>query len=379
MKEGTEIITEWAHINIQKLLRDRCHDILVKALNILKGLTSFFTEVIGTPDFKSIPSNKYIPLFLLKFYFSNEYIETKEIVDFLEMPVESILIIGTKLLTDATTDEHAELNLTSINFDSIDPDNPVHEEFLCKTLTCFDEILKNTTVNLWTLQKQDDKQTHAAQNLKLQMQSLQTINATSATAFAIDKATEHEALANSQQLSSILRISNLEKIAKKQEQKTNELRKELKTKRTQKNLKESHPIGSVASPEISTLNKNKTKAKQRVIDLSSDDPDETPIQSTDLTVSPLHLKRTAKKPRRGKYAQSQDKKTVQWKADESRTYNPAHPVSHHFNPPQTSLLSTPFLPNTNFSASNGTWQLPVLHTTQPANMLPHQQISLGGQ
>jgi len=28
MKEGTEIITEWAHINIQKLLRDRCHDIL---------------------------------------------------------------------------------------------------------------------------------------------------------------------------------------------------------------------------------------------------------------------------------------------------------------------------------------------------------------
>jgi hypothetical protein len=127
------------------------------------------------------------------------------------MPVENILIIGTKLLTDATTDEDAELILTSINFDSIDPDNPVHEEFLCETLTCFDDILKNTTVNLWTLQKQDDKQTNAAQNLKLQMQSLETINATSATASAIAKATEHEALANSQQLSANLRISNLKK------------------------------------------------------------------------------------------------------------------------------------------------------------------------
>jgi len=295
------------------------------------------------------------------------------------MPVENILIIGTKLLTDATTDEDAELILTSINFDSIDPDNPVHEEFLCETLTCFDDILKNSTVNLWTLQKQDDKQTNAAQNLKLQMQSLETINATSATAFAIAKATEHEALANSQQLSANLRISNLEKITRKQEQKTNELHKELKTKRTQKNLKGSHPTGSVASPEILTLNKNKTKTKQRVIDLSSDDPDETPIQNSDLTVSPPHLKRTAKKPRRGKYPQSQDKKTVQWKAAESRTYNPAHPVSHHFNPPQPNFLSTPFPPNTSFAASNGTWQLPVLHTTQPFNMLPHQQISLGGQ
>jgi hypothetical protein len=379
MREGTEIITEWAYINIQKLLRDRCHDILVKALNILKGLTSFFTEVIGTPDFKSIPSNKYIPLFLLKFYFSNEYIETKEIVDFLEMPVKSILIIGTKLLTDATTDEDAELILTSINFNSIDPDNPIHEEFLCETLTCFDEILKNTTVNLWLLQIQDDKQINAAQNLKLQMQSLETINATSATALAIAKATEHEALTNSQQLSSNLRISNLEKITKKHEQKTNELYKELKTKRTQKNLKGSHPTGSVASPETLTLNKNKTKAKQRVIDLSSDDPDKAPIQNIDLTISPPHLKRAAKKPRRGKHTQSQDKKTVQWKAAESRTYNPAHPVSHHFIPPQTGLISTPFPPNTNFAASNGTWQLPVLHATQPSNMLPHQQISFGGQ
>jgi len=149
MEEGTEIITEWARINIQLLLKDHCHDILTKALNTLKGLTTFYTEIIGTPDWKSIPSSKYIPLFLLKFYFSNEYIDSTDIVTFLEIPVESILITSTKLLTDATTDEDAELILSMIDFDNINPDNPIHEEFLSETLTCFDDILRSTTISLW--------------------------------------------------------------------------------------------------------------------------------------------------------------------------------------------------------------------------------------
>ncbi len=149
MEEGTEIITEWARINIQLLLKDHCHDILTKTLNTLKGLTTFYTEIIGTPDWKSIPSSKYIPLFLLKFYFSNEYIDSTDIVTFLEIPVESILITSTKLLTDATTDEDAELILSMIDFDNINPDNPIHEEFLSETLTCFDDILRSTTISLW--------------------------------------------------------------------------------------------------------------------------------------------------------------------------------------------------------------------------------------
>jgi len=84
MEEGTEIIMEWAHINIQRLLKDRCYDILTKALNTLKGLTTFHTEIIGTPNWKSIPSKKYIQLLILKFYFSNEYIDDKDIVNFLK-------------------------------------------------------------------------------------------------------------------------------------------------------------------------------------------------------------------------------------------------------------------------------------------------------
>jgi hypothetical protein len=178
MEEGTEIITEWANINIQRLLKDHCHDILIKALNILKGLTTFYAEIIGTPKWKSIPSNKYIPLFLLKFYFSNEYIDTKDIVNFLEIPVENILITITKLLTDATSDADAELIFSTIDFDNIDPDDPIQEEFLSETLTCFDEILRGTTINLWLQHKDEDKQTIAAQNLKSQMKTLEIANAT---------------------------------------------------------------------------------------------------------------------------------------------------------------------------------------------------------
>jgi hypothetical protein len=109
MKEDTDIIIEWAHINIKKLIHDHCHDILAKALNILKGLTSFYSEITGIPNWKSIPSSKYIPLFLLKFYFYNE--------NFHETSTANILLIGTKLPTDATNDEDIELIISSINFD----------------------------------------------------------------------------------------------------------------------------------------------------------------------------------------------------------------------------------------------------------------------
>jgi len=223
MKEGTDIIAEWVLININKLIHDCCHDILAKAINILKGLTSFYLEITGIPNWTSIPSSKYIPLFLLKFYFSNEYIDTKDITNFLETSTENILQIGTKLLTDATNEEDIIQILSTINFDDINPDDPVQEEFIAETLTCFDDILRNTTVNLWNHQKEEDKQTTAAQNLKAKMKSLETTSATAATAFAIAKATENEISMNSQQLAASLRLSNLEKLTRKQEQKFNDM------------------------------------------------------------------------------------------------------------------------------------------------------------
>jgi hypothetical protein len=56
-----------------------------------------------------------------------------------------------------------------------------------------------------------DRQTTAAQNLKSQMKTFEIASATAATALAIARATNNDANANSQQLASNLRISNLRK------------------------------------------------------------------------------------------------------------------------------------------------------------------------
>jgi len=155
------------------------------------------------------------------------------------------------------------------------------------------------------------------------MKTFEIASATAATALAIARATNNDANANSQQLASNLRISNLEKLTKRQEQKSNELIKELRNKRTQKNLNGSHNTGLVAPPEHLTLTRNKNKQKQSIIDLSSDDPDKTILQHTDLTSSPaVHLKRAMKRQWKGKPPQPHGKKRIQWKEAELKLYNP---------------------------------------------------------
>jgi hypothetical protein len=38
-------MAEWAAINIQLLSEDRCHDILIKALQILDGLATYSADI----------------------------------------------------------------------------------------------------------------------------------------------------------------------------------------------------------------------------------------------------------------------------------------------------------------------------------------------
>jgi len=63
----------------------------------------------------------------------------------------------------------------------------------------------------------------AANNIKAKMESLRTTTATTATAEAITKATEMFNDAQTQNLQTKLRVSNLENSFHKQEQNTNEL------------------------------------------------------------------------------------------------------------------------------------------------------------
>jgi hypothetical protein len=90
-------MADWAEINIQLLTTDRCYNIITKALQILDGLTSYNTEVIGRPSWPSVPS-KYKTVFLLKLYLSNIIIDLSQLILFFNLTSENILLIGTKIL-----------------------------------------------------------------------------------------------------------------------------------------------------------------------------------------------------------------------------------------------------------------------------------------
>jgi tellurite resistance protein len=328
IKKGTRIMTDWADINIKLLTQDRCSTILAQAITILEGLSSFYLEVIGTPNWKSLPSNKYIPLFLFKLYFSNEYINIENLLEYFNITLEKILFIGTTQMIGATTDEEVNLVLNAINLADIDPDDPVQEAFISETLTSFDQILKFTTIEVWEYYTEKTKQAIAAQNLKAKMKSKEITNATAATSFAIAKATDNINIENTQHLTSILRISNLEKSVKNQEQKSNQIINALKAKRSQKNLTGSYKTGSVTSPDTQTPSRKTSGHKQKIIDLSTEDTD-----SLDKTYQSSHnqgltYNHPTKKVRKNNTQPNNKEKKVQWLEPNMTYASSLHPGTY---------------------------------------------------
>jgi hypothetical protein len=128
----TDIMTTWAEINIQLLVQDCCFNIISKALQILDGLTSYNTEIIGMRTWPSAPS-KYTILFLLKLYFSNMDLGISELVLIFNLPSKNMLLIGTKILLNTNSDEEAIALVTLVNFDN----------------------LRITTINIWSIIKEN--------------------------------------------------------------------------------------------------------------------------------------------------------------------------------------------------------------------------------
>jgi hypothetical protein len=225
-------MTDWASINVQLLTTDCCSNILIKALQILDCLTSFHTDIIGTPLWPSI-EDKHIPLFLFKIYFSNAYFDVKEVIEYLNIPSEEILLIRTKILTNNQSDNDATRILASFKISDIE--NQIDYTFITKILLNFDQILKLTIVGIWQVHKDTARQPVAAINLKTKMKSKEITSARAATAQAFAKATN--TIHYNQALSAIanLRISNLERSMHKQEQKSNEIINQLKSNSLQKN------------------------------------------------------------------------------------------------------------------------------------------------
>jgi len=88
IKTGIALMKEWAEENILLLQQDRCLAILSKALQILDGISLYNSEVIFKPNWFT-SSQKHNTLILLKIYLLNEFIDITEIIEYLEVPIDT--------------------------------------------------------------------------------------------------------------------------------------------------------------------------------------------------------------------------------------------------------------------------------------------------
>jgi len=349
--KGTDIMTEWSKINLQLLHYERCHNVLEKALKILEGLTSFHIDLFGTPLWPSV-DDKHISLFLFKMYLSSTFVDTSEITEYFMFNSEQILLIGAKLLTNNPSDEETTKLISSLKLTDVDLNEDVDYLFVTETLLNFDQILRHTTIKLWQHYKENMKQLTAAQKFKAKMKSLDIINASTATAQAIAKATntlEHNEAIN---INTSLRISNLEKWKLKQEQQTNELSNRIKAQTSQKNIQKnsngSHLKESMTSPEKMTPSTmlKRNNLKRSIVDLTLENSQEQHT-STSMFSPPQLLKKTHKTHRKNfgtKNQQTLTKKSVQWKDSVNTT---TIPLKNQIKTTQTQPICNPFTLNQN--------------------------------
>jgi hypothetical protein len=188
---------------------DHCSDILAKALQILDGLTSFHTEIIGMPTWPSALTAR-TTLFLFKLYLSNKLLDIYDLISYFNIPSENIVLVGTKNLTGLTPDEEAANLIESLKLPEIDMDDDLQNTIIREARVNFDQILRISTTGIWSTYTEIVKQSMATPNLKSKMQALETINATESTALAICQATENINNIHPLNLSTNLRVNNLE-------------------------------------------------------------------------------------------------------------------------------------------------------------------------
>jgi len=244
--DGIAIFREWSEIHIQLLIQDRCHGILQQAIHILKGLYSYWLNII---KYVSWPEEvkKYPVILLCKIFFQTDYSPNiDEIRKYFELPSDMILLQATKIVTKRNDDNFNLAILNQIDLSFLEDPSPEQFKVISETLTSFNIILYATTIELWDFTIQKSRISEASAKLKAQMESERVASATKATAQAINNAVDQIRTNNNMDQTTQLRIHNLEKLIKQHEDTINHLSKS-------KNSKGSH-IGPMTSPNYPTLN-----------------------------------------------------------------------------------------------------------------------------
>jgi len=390
IKEGTAIMAEWATINIQLLSEDRCHDTLIKALKILEGLVSYSADIIGTPNWPSTKNDNITPL-LLKFYMSGKIFDITSLLNYFELTAEKILQIGIKILLKYDSNEKITEIINSLNVNDVDMTDELHNTFVKETLTNFNQVMHFTTSYIWEHYKQQIKQDMAAEKVKTKMKAAEIKTATESTAFAIAKATNDIKADQELSLSSSLRIANLEKSMKRQEQQTNELYNRTKRAKTQKNSNGSQQPESLASPNSETPYKNKnkelaSKISSGIVDLTTDNITETNQKSS----RSVFLQNSTKQKKLQDGRKNSKTKNIKWKTNEMLTFNPETPAgsqnqnpflkSPHQTPPTGNMLYGPPLFHPSQLPSHPFYTNPIQYTTAiPFGQSPIASFNMGTQ
>ncbi len=181
-------MTEWAEENVQLLLNERCCSILTKALPFLDGLTSYNADIIHSPKWISNSSRQNM-LYMFLIYMSTDLINISKIIGYFKLPIDTICLIGDKILTDNNSDKFATNTMNVHKTQDIYVTNEKEFNFISETSFNFDQIIRVTTIDLWYSHKEIQKQQTVAQKLKYKIESIDTISATAATYAAITKAT----------------------------------------------------------------------------------------------------------------------------------------------------------------------------------------------
>jgi hypothetical protein len=140
-------MTQWAQENISLLLHDHCHALLTKVLQMLDGIALYNAAVIFTPKWIS-SSQIFNTLLLFKLYLSDEFINIQEIATYLETPIDTILLIVNKILTNCGSDETAINSINSVKLTDLDLSHEDEFNFISETLINFDQIFHIATIDL---------------------------------------------------------------------------------------------------------------------------------------------------------------------------------------------------------------------------------------
>jgi hypothetical protein len=161
------------------------------------------------------------------------------------------------------------------------------------------------------------------------MKTLETINASEATALTIAKATKNIHSSNDLTLSANLCLSNLEKAIRHQEQKTNEINNNTNKKpKYQKNSTGSHPQEPMACPTQRAPRQTQKRNNIQIVNLMLDKTGDN-LTNANPTQQPYSKQctKSQKWQRKTHNPFNTPKKLIKWKEAEVKDFNPNSPAN----------------------------------------------------